>query len=110
MTPDEVNEEVADLLAKLHRSAFGGKDKGRFRIARPEIALLSKKQYVKEVSITEIGTILQEKHGLFMIDLLNNEYAIVRISLMQRCRKATEPIIIKTLGFEQANSEEDDEE
>jgi len=102
-------EKVADLLALLYKSEFNGKANGRFRIARAELAKLSGKKYIKQPSVDNISIWLAEKHGLLLIDL-NDEFPIIKESIMRRYRKANNNVLREVLDISEETDSVDEED
>lgn len=102
-------EETADFICKLYSAEFSGKPHGRFRIANSELALLAGRQNIDHASVSEIRTILYEKHGLLLIDL-RDEVAILKCRLLRRYRKASAKVIMDVLGIVDESSEIDDDD
>ena len=102
-------EEIADLLSQLYESDFNGKNNGRFRIARPELAMLSGREYIERSSVKQIITWLAEKHGLLMIDM-NDEFPIIKYSILRRYRKATSRVLEDVLGVSSEIESSDEDE
>jgi hypothetical protein len=102
-------EETADQLAQLYDGEFNGKKRGRFRIARSSLAMLSNRQYIEQTTVEQIKLLLSEKHGLLMIDL-HDEFSFINSNILRRYRKATTKVLEDVLGFSCDSEVIDDEE
>lgn len=102
-------EETSDLVAQLYNSEFNGKNNGRFRIARQELALLSGRENIEQSSVDQIVVWLSEKHGLLMIDMYD-EFPVIKYSILRRYRKATRRVLEDILGVSYETDSGDEDE
>lgn len=102
-------EKAADLLALLYKSEFNGKNNGRFRIARTELAKLSGRKYIKQPSVDGISVWLAEKHELLLIDL-KDEFPVIKESIVRRYRKANSNVLREVLDISDEPESADDED
>jgi hypothetical protein len=102
-------EETSDHLARLYDCDFNGKTKGRYRLDRNTLAILSGRQNIEQPSIEHLALWLSEKHDLLLIDL-HDEFALIKCSIFRRYRKATSNVIEKVLGITCEVYENEDDE
>ena len=84
--------EAAEVLAELYDMGFCGKEKGRYKITRADLAEISGRSVIKQSIIDEIADDLAEEHGLIMIDL-GVEFPIVKKSVLQSYRSVTSKVV-----------------
>lgn len=79
---------VADKLVVLHERSFGGKDKGRFRIAAKLVRHLTGKRRLYEDDIRELGRAMFER-GFVLIDL-ESFYVVMSANAFVNYRRAND--------------------
>lgn len=88
--------EVAHDLAELHEMEFGGKRRGRMRIARARLRELSKRGRLEESFLQQLDAEVLER-GLVLIDL-DDYFALIQAKVMRRYRSVTKTEVKKFLA------------
>ena len=86
-------KEVAELLSKVYRTKFGGKDKGRFTITRSHLRRLAGRKRLEDSTIEQIVGEAYE-YGLVLTDL-GDDFAVIDEDVMHRYRKVPERIMLE---------------
>jgi hypothetical protein len=87
-------EEVAEVLAELYGTRFGGKANGRYRISKKELSSVCGKQYIKQSSIDEITEELLVEYDIAMVEL-EGEFSIIKASILRGYRSVPAKILRK---------------
>ena len=87
-------EVTAKNISEVYKSSFGGKDKGRFRISRAGLTILSGRKILRQAVIDSIFDVLLNDYGIFMIDL-ESEFAFINESIIRSYREVPEKIVSK---------------
>lgn len=100
---------VVECLENIISSDFGGKPKGRYRISRADLLMLSEKKTFNDEYIKKLQTKLQQE-GLILIDL-GAEFACLEEKPMTKYRKVTKAIIekqVKTINKKLAKNKKNE--
>lgn len=98
--------EVVALLAELYEQEFGGKERGRFKIARSSLRRLMGNKRLRDSAISEIADAALDA-GYILIDL-GDYFAVVEEAVMLNYRPVPKSVLAQVLEAS-GNATEDDE-
>ncbi len=92
-------QEVVQDLAELHETEFGGKRRGRMRIARARLRELSKRGRLEDTFLRQLDEEMRER-GLVLIDF-DDYFVIIEASVMRRYRSVTKTVVKRFLALKE---------
>ena len=98
--------EVVALLAQLYEEEFGGKERGRFKIARSSLRRLTGNKRLRDSAISDIADAALDA-GYVLIDL-GDYFAVVEEAVMLNYRPVPKSVLALVLEGS-ADASEDDE-
>lgn len=98
--------KVVELLAKIYEQEFGGKERGRFKIARSSLRRLTGRKRLDDQALKDITDAAFEE-GYVLIDL-GDYFAVVEEAVMLNYRPVPKSVLAQALEGS-ADASEDDE-
>jgi hypothetical protein len=92
---NESPESIAKSIAKIYEEAFGGKDRGRYKISRRNLRLLSGRKRLEDTTTAKIMDTLYNL-GFIMVDL-GDDFAVVEEGVMLNYRPVPKAVLFKYL-------------
>lgn len=88
-------DEVVALLAALYEQEFGGKDRGRFKIARSNLRRLTGRKRLDDKALSDITDAAFDA-GYVLIDL-GDYFAVVEEAVMLNYRPVPKSVLAQVL-------------
>lgn len=98
--------EVVASLAKIYEQEFGGKERGRFKIARSSLRRLTGNKRLHDKALSDIADAAFDA-GYVLIDL-GDYFAVVEEAVMLNYRPVPKSVLAQVLQ-DSADSTDDDE-
>src|SRR5262245_54249883 len=88
-------EIIAKSLSQIYQETFGGKDRGRYKISRRNLRLLSGRKRLEDTTTAKIMESLYNL-GFIMVDL-GDDFAVVEEGVMLNYRPVPRAVLSKYL-------------
>lgn len=90
-------ESVCDRLAELHERSFGGKSKGRYRIAAKLVRQLAERRRLYETDVRDLTRAMLER-GYVLIDM-DSFFVVMSANTFVNYRRANEECVANQRGM-----------
>lgn len=87
--------EVVDVLAKIYEQEFGGKERGRFKIARSSLRRLTGSKRLHDKALDDIADAALDA-GYVLVDL-GDYFAVVEETVMLNYRPVPKSVLAQVL-------------
>lgn len=101
-------EEIALLIKRIYDREFGGKNRGRFKIARSTLRQLAQRRRLDDIAIEEIKDAALEL-GFIMADL-GDYFAVVDHKVMMNYRPVPKSILREFMHADELSGTDEDED
>ena len=98
--------DVAIMLSDIYETAFGGKERGRFRISRNNLKILADRKVIKQSFVDELKEEAWE-YELVVVDL-EDGFVVIDVNLLDSYRFAPKNVVKEIV--EEFDEEYGDEE
>lgn len=101
--------DVAIMLSDIYETAFGGKERGRFRISRNNLKLLADRKVIKQSFVDELKEEAWE-YELVVVDL-EDGFVVIDVNLLDSYRFAPKNVVKEIVEeFDEEYGDEDEYE
>lgn len=103
-------KEVAEVLEKMYNASFGGKDGGRFILAKKHLAKVSGRHRILGETLASISEATLELPTPLLVLDLDDDIAVIKASTAERWRKVPKKVIRLFNENSEIDKEEDEDD